>query len=174
MTVLLGGHVTAIRIEPDTSGVTESLVPVGRVSRAFVASAGYLGASAVGCLLMAATRVDRRAHAILRTVGACMLLTLVVWIRNLFGFVVVLVWGIALVVLGEKTSDWAKLVLSLLAIQVALDAVYDIRVLFLVERGRSDAATMARLFLLPEWLWAAAWMAISVAMFAWTLRVTRR
>jgi hypothetical protein len=174
MTVLLGGNVTAITIQPDTSGVTHSLVPVGRVSRALVASAGYLGASAVGCLLMAATRVERRAHAILRSVGACMLFTLVIWIRNMFGFVVVLAWGITLVVLGEKNSDWAKLVLSLLAIQVALDAVYDIRVLFLVESGRSDAATMARLFLLPEWVWAAAWMAISVGMFAWTIRATRR
>jgi peptidase M50B-like protein len=166
--------VTAITIQPDTSGVTHSLVPVGRMSRALVASAGYLGASAVGCLLMAATRVERRAHAILRSVGACMLFTLVIWIRNMFGFVVVLAWGITLVVLGEKNSDWAKLVLSLLAIQVALDAVYDIRVLFLVESGRSDAATMARLFLLPEWVWAAAWMALSVAMLAWTLRATRR
>jgi hypothetical protein len=39
--------------------------------------------------------------------------------------------------------------------------------------GRSDAETMARLFLLPAWLWAAAWMALSIAMLGWTLRVTR-
>ena len=59
-----------------------------------------------------------------------------------------------------------------LAVQVALNAVYDIRILFLVH-GRSDAETMARLFLLPAWLWAAAWMAVSAAMLAWTLRITR-
>jgi hypothetical protein len=174
ITVLLGGHVAAIRIEPDTSGVTQSFVPADRIVRACIASAGYLGASAVGCLLMAATRVERRAHAILRSIGACMLLTLVFWIRNLFGFVVVLSWGVTLFALGERNTEWAKFVLSLLAIQVALDAVYDIRVLFLVEAGRSDAATMARLFLLPEWIWATAWMAISVAMFVWTIRATRR
>jgi hypothetical protein len=39
--------------------------------------------------------------------------------------------------------------------------------------GRSDAETMARLFLAPAWLWASLWMIASVAMLAWTLRVTR-
>ena len=86
MTVLVGGRVTSITIEPDTSGLTQSLVPVGRVARGLVASAGYLGAAVVGCLLMAATRVEKWAHVILLGLGAFMLLTLVLWMRNLFGF----------------------------------------------------------------------------------------
>jgi hypothetical protein len=32
---------------------------------------------------------------------------------------------------------------------------------------------MARLFLVPAWFWAGLWMAASVAMLVWTLRVTR-
>ena len=97
MTVLVGGRVTSITIEPDTSGLTQSLVPVGRVARGLVASSGYLGAAVVGCLLMAATRVEKWAHVILLSLGAFMLLTLVLWMRNLFGFGVVLAWGVALV-----------------------------------------------------------------------------
>lgn len=38
--------------------------------------------------------------------------------------------------------------------------------------GHSDADTMARLFWLPSWLWAAMWMLLSVGMLIWTLRVT--
>ena len=102
MTVLVGGRVTSITIEPDTSGLTQSLVPVGRVARGLVASSGYLGAAVVGCLLMAATRVEKWAHVILLGLGAFMLLTLVLWMRNLFGFVVVLAWGVALVTLARK------------------------------------------------------------------------
>jgi hypothetical protein len=64
--------------------------------------------------------------------------------------------------------------LSVLAIQVALNAVYDIRALFLAHGAVSDADTMARLFLLPAWVWAGAWMILSVGMLAWTLRITRR
>jgi Peptidase M50B-like len=173
MTVLVGGRVTAVTIDPDTSGLTHGLVPASRVARGLVASAGYLGAALVGCLLMAATRVERRARTILYGVGAFMLLTVVVWMRNVFGVVVVLAWGLALVTMARRRmANSLRFLLSLLAVQVALNSVYDIRVLFLVN-GPSDAATMARLFLLPAWFWAATWMLMSVAMLGWTLWSTR-
>ncbi len=174
MTILVGGRVTSITIEPDTSGLTRSLVPAGRVARGLVASSGYLGAAAVGCLLMAATRVEKWARVILLSLGACMLITLVLWMRNVFGFAVVLAWGVALVALARKAIGNApRFLLSLLAIQVALNSVYDIRILFLIDRGQSDAATMARLFLLPSWMWATVWMLVSVAMLGGTLWMTR-
>jgi hypothetical protein len=56
---------------------------------------------------------------------------------------------------------------------VALNSVYDIRILFLIDRGQSDAATMTRLFLLPSWVWATTWMLISVVMLGATLWITR-
>lgn len=174
MTVLVGGRVTSITIEPDTSGLTQSLVPVGRIARGLVASSGYLGAAAVGCLLMAATRVEKWAHVILLSLGLFMLVTLVLWMRNPFGVVVVLAWGGTLILLARRgVTNAARFLLSLLAIQVALQSVYDIRVLFLIERGASDADTMARLFFLPSWVWAAAWMLTSVAMLGATLWMTR-
>jgi hypothetical protein len=173
-TLLVGGRVNSITIRPDTSGLTLSLVPAGRMAQGIVASAGYLGAAAVGCLLMAATRVERWAHLILLSLGVCMLVTLVFWMRNLFGAVVVLAWGLALVMFARRGMAQAvRFFLSLLALQVALNSVYDIRVLFLIGRRQSDAATMERLFLLPSWLWATAWMLMSVAMLGATLWVTR-
>jgi hypothetical protein len=175
MTILVGGRVTSITIEPDTSGLTQSLVPAGRVARGLVASSGYLGAAFVGCLLMAAARVEKWARVLLLSLGACMLFTLVLWVRNPFGFWVVLASGVALIALARKGIGSApRFLLSLLAVQVALNSVYDIRVLFLVNRGQSDAATMARLFLLPSWVWATAWMLVSVAMLGATLRMTSR
>lgn len=173
MVVLVGGRVAAITIDPNTSGLTQSLVPSGRLTQGLVASAGYLGASVVGCLLMAATRVDRRARPILAGIGVFMLLTAVMWMRNLFGVMVVIAWGLTLLALARKGSGRApRFMLRVLAIQVALNAIFDIRVLFLVH-GRSDAATMARLLVAPAWFWAAVWMTTSVLMLAWTLRLTR-
>jgi hypothetical protein len=172
-TVLVGGSVTAITIQPDTSGLTQSLVPDGRVARGMVASAGYLGAALVGCLLIAATRAERRAHLLLGGVGAFMLLTLVLWIRNPFGAAVVAAWAVILVLLARQgLGPAAQFLVGLLAIQVALNAVYDIRVLYLVD-GRSDAVTMAHLFLLPVWFWASVWMLAAAAMLAATLWLTR-
>jgi hypothetical protein len=174
MTILVGGRVTSITIDPDTSGLTRSLVPVGRIAGGLVASSGYLGAAVVGCLLMAATRVAKWVRGILLSLGAFMLFTLVIWMRNPFGVAVVLAWGVTLITLARKGIGQApRFLLSLLAIQVALNSVYDIRVLFLVNRGQSDAATMARLFLLPSWVWATTWMLMSVAMLGATLWRTR-
>jgi hypothetical protein len=165
--------VHSIVIRPDPSGLTRSLIPASRLAQGFVTSAGYLGAAAVGCLLMAATRIPRWAHSILYAVGACLLVTLVMWMRNLFGAFVVLAMGAALIALARQGMAGAvRFVLGLLAVQVALNAVYDIRVLFLVE-GASDAATMARLFLLPAWMWATGWMLASLAMLGATLWMTR-
>jgi hypothetical protein len=64
-------------------------------------------------------------------------------------------------------------VLSLLAVQVALNSVFDIRVLFRLNGGHSDAETMARLFLLPAWVRASLWMLISAGLLTWTLVRTR-
>jgi hypothetical protein len=172
-TVVVGGHVSSIVIRPDASGVTHSLVPDSRVLRGVVASAGYCGAALVGCLLIAATRVERRAHAVLGGVGVCMLLTLVLWVRNPFGAGVVLAWAVAFLVLARRgLGRTAQFLVGLLAVQVALNAVYDIRVLYLVD-GPSDAATMAALFVLPTWLWASAWMLLAVGMLGATLWTTR-
>jgi hypothetical protein len=172
--VLVGGHVSSITIEPDTSGLTRSLMPASRLAQGLVASAGYLGASIVGCFLMTAARVPRRARPILWGIGAFMLVTLAFWIRNLFGAFVVLTWAAALLALSRQRGSGrvAVFFLGVLAIQVALNAVFSIRTLFLV-RGPSDAETMARLFVLPAWFWAGAWMAISVAMLVSTVKATR-
>jgi hypothetical protein len=173
-TILVGGHVSSIAIRPDGSGVTYSLVPDSRVRRGVVASAGYCGAALVGCFLIAATRVERRARTVLASVGAAMLLTLVLWVRNPFGAAVVLAWAVAFLVLARRgLGRTAQFLVGLLAVQVALNAVYDIRVLYLVD-GPSDAATMAALFLLPAWLWASAWMLLAVGMLGATLWTTRR
>ncbi|MEO5818896.1 MAG: M50 family metallopeptidase [Vicinamibacteraceae bacterium] len=172
-TVLVGGHVSSIVIRPDASGLTLSLVPDSRLLQGVVASAGYCGAALVGCLLIAATRVERRAHTVLGGLGACMLLTLLLWVRNPFGAVVVLAWAVAFLLLARRgLGRTAQFLVGLLAVQVALNAVFDIRVLYLVD-GPSDAVTMARLFLLPAWLWASAWMLLALGMLAATIWMTR-
>ena len=103
-----------------------------------------------------------------------MLLTVVLWIRNPFGFSIVLAWGAVLFAIAQRgPGRIAQLLLSLLAIQVALNAVYDIRALFFVGNAPSDAQTMARLFLLPAWTWASVWMVASGALFVWTLGIAR-
>src|SRR4029079_14787724 len=67
MTLLVGGQVNSIVIERNAAGVTSSLIPQSRMAQGLVASAGYLGASIVGCALMIAARGKNAAHGILWT-----------------------------------------------------------------------------------------------------------
>jgi hypothetical protein len=93
--------VSSIVIQQNAAGVTSSLIPESRVAQGLVASAGYLGASIVGCALMIAARGKKPAHGILWTIGAFMLVTLIIWMRNLFGAGVVLIWSVALIALSR-------------------------------------------------------------------------
>ena len=173
--VLLGGSVRSITIQPDTSGLTRSLMP------AWTPRAGRRRVRRVPrcehrrMLLMAATRVERSAKPILWGIGAFMLFTLVLLdpqpVRRARGR---RVGGRAPRARpGSRPAAGSPgFGLSVLAIQVALNAVFDLRALFLVH-GPSDADTMARLFAVPAWIWAGLWMALSVGMLAWTLRITR-
>ena len=170
----VGGHVRSITIHLDGSGLAHSLVPDGRLARGVVTSAGYIGGRQVGWLHKAAAPVPQGAPPIRRAVAAAMLVTLVFWVRNVAGVMVVLAWaGVLLFLAARGNSSVSRFVLGLLAVQVALNAVYDIRVLFMAGVGHSDADTMASLFWLPSWLWAGTWMLLSVGMLTWTLRVTR-
>ena len=119
--VLLGGAVASVTIQPDTSGLTRSLMPASTLAQALVASAGYLTASIVGCFLLAASRDGRRAKGILWAIGALMLASLVLWIRNLFGAVVVVGVGGGAVAArrqAARTRGVAGFAMSVLAIQV--------------------------------------------------------
>jgi hypothetical protein len=174
MTVAVGGSVQSITIEPNTSGLTMSRIPDSRLYAGLVASSGYLGASVVGCLLLASTRVHRWAHRILYAIGVLMLLSLVAWMRSVFSFAVVLAWGAALVMFARRGNGAAaQFLLGFLAIQVALNAVFDIRVLFFIPGAPSDAQSMAGLFPAPAAVWASLWMAASLALLALTIWVTR-
>jgi hypothetical protein len=90
--------------------------------------------------------------------------------------------GLVLLVVGRKGSaSVASALLTVLGAQSCANALLDIRVLFAVGsstvpgQGRSDAAAMEELLLLPYWLWASLWLTVSVAVLALTLwQVWRR
>jgi hypothetical protein len=173
---LLGAHVRSISIFTDTSGLTEFTIAPGRLRESVIASAGYLSASLMGCFLLASTRLRISTTAVLYGVGALIFLSLVLWVRSFFGIVSVAIVGAALLYLGTaKASPWSVLALQFLAVQTALNAIFDIRTLFMLSaRRQSDAETMHRLLLLPSWVWAGAWMGMSLAMLFFTWKWTEK
>ncbi len=169
-TLLTGGFVSGMAIQPDGSGVTFS----AGGARLAILPAGYLGAAAYGALLLSLVRRGWDGRRLLLATGALVgLLTLGLvrpW-NNLFGFV----WGalIATALVGAArllTPPAAAWTAAFLGVQCALNALWDLRTLLYLSlglatptgAGMTDAAQMAQLTLVPAPVWAALWALLSL------------
>ncbi len=177
---LLGGQAIRITLAPDGSGLTHYRISRGRLKQALIASSGYLGASAFGCALFYFTVHTQRSpiYSSPRTLAIILSvligLSLVVWIRNAFGFLSTVLLAVALAGLTYPPfTQYLHSILLFLAIQTALNALFDIRTLFSLgsqAKATSDAHQMAKLFYFPHWCWSFCWLIMSAAMMAWTVQ----
>ena len=182
--VLTGNSVRSLSVAVDASGLTETLTPQGSFfSQMLISSAGYIGAIAFGALLLWLVRMRVKARVVL--VGSAVLIA---GLTAVFGFLVPLanlsfspftvVAGAALTVgllaaakyLGPRARNF---LVSFLAVQCALDALFNLRDLFFLSLGsdaRTDAGNMQALTGIPSILWAVFWIAVSAVILMLALR----
>ena len=161
--IALGADMNGLLVRPDTSGLaTYAFDPssFGTISRAIVASAGYLGAALAGAGLLAAGRTPRLHRPVLASLGFLLVASTILWVRTAFGIVVLPAIAVALGVVALRRSPAAaRWALWALGLQTSLNAVLDIRALYYV-RAESDAVTMSRVVGLPAAFWATLWLAV--------------
>lgn len=179
----LGGHIEWLKIFPDTSGLALTGRPSNAFANAYVASAGYVGTAVVGAGLLASRRIERVGRAGAIAIGAIMLLSVLLWVRNPFGMAAVATIGALLMVAGRKLSrDNAGLLYAFLAATCCLNAFTSIQVLFsgatMQVAGKaiehSDAHSVAEALFLPSWFWAGSWMLLSVVLVGLGLKIGHR
>ena len=188
--LLTGSSVQSLSVDFDTSGLTETLTPQGSYfSQMIISSAGYLTAIGFGALLLWLVR--RRVKARFVLVGSA---AIIAALTAVFGFVVPLtnfsfspftvVSGLIISLGLLAAARYApprvrNFLVSFLAVQCVLGALYDLRNLFLlsVDSNRpTDAVNMANIF--PAWLWplstsifwAVFWIAVSLVILSLALR----
>ena len=181
--LLLGASSIRITVSADGSGLTEYKIRQSKLKQATVASSGYLGASICGCILFYfSVRSTRVATAITADQMVCLLVALIglsilFWVRNLFGLISLLLFGIALGSLHyTQAARYQETVLVFLSLQTALNALFDLKTLLGLsasKAGQSDAHTMQKLFVLPHWFWAMIWLGISVFLMLQTTRALK-
>ena len=172
-TLLVGGSVDRIAISPDQGGVTLSRFPPSLLRQIIISSAGYVGSTVSGCVLLwTAARSKEGRWPLIALAAWCGLVT-VLYVRD--GFTLVFVGGCALA-LGLLARFGAPLlrrgVLVFLAAFSCSYALYDIRddLLHLAGSGISDADALAQATFIPAIVWAVAWGALSLLLVALTLR----
>ncbi len=164
------GAVERIVINPDTSGLTLSLGGLSII----IASAGYLTSTLYGAALLLICRNGRNAKAALGVSAALILGLTVFWTSGLFGWIVGIVMTAGLIFFAVvSNAKVAHFFLSFLAVQCCLNALYDLRTLFLLSATTgeaSDAMNMQRLTLIPAVIWALLWLGLSLVVLWLALR----
>src|SRR5205823_8580033 len=173
-TLLVGGSVDAIRVSPDEGGLTLSRFPPSLVRQVIISSAGYVGSTVSGCVLLwIAARSKEGRWPLIALAGWCALVT-VLYVRD--GFTLIFVGGRALA-LGLLARFGASLlrrgVLVFLATFSCSYALYDIRddLLHLQSfTGGTDADALAKATFIPAIVWAVGWGLLGIVLVALTLR----
>lgn len=181
--MLTGGRFEQLAIYRDGSGVALSLLPADAsvFSHAFIAAAGPLGPPVVGALLIVASRSPRTTRIALGVLAGALLLSTLIWVRSLVGWLVLPGIGLALVAVLLRGSPKVRdFTIQLLGVQACISAWHDTGYLFsdggLVggQAQRSDTAAIADSLLLPYWFWGAAISVLIVALLATSLRFALR
>jgi hypothetical protein len=182
--VITGNSVRSLSVALDTSGLTETLTPQGSfISQMFIASAGYLGAISFGALLLWLVRLRVKARFVL--VGSAVIIA---GLTAVFGFLVpltnlslspftlvaggVITLGLlaAAKYLGPRARNF---LVSFLAVQCVLDALFNLRDLFFLSLGsdaHTDAGNMQALTGISSVFWAVFWIGVSCAILLLALR----
>lgn len=184
--LLLGGQFTKLIVMPDGSGVAYHIAPAndflfGRAKDALVAMAGPLGPPIAGAFFILNSRRFQTARAVLLLLAAMLLLTTLIWVRSLFGFVFLPLLALAILAVVLRAPRWAQgFAVQLLGVQACISTFQQVNYLFssdAVIGGQmmpSDSSQVAMNLLLPYWFWGGFMVAGSLLLLGGSLYLRYR
>ncbi|MBK6589678.1 MAG: M50 family metallopeptidase [Acidobacteria bacterium] len=186
--LITGNSVMSLTVSPDTSGMVWS--QSSGFSSLFISSAGYVGTTLFGTLLLVWMRFGLKSRLALYLCSGLIAVMTVVFgfiapfwnfLANVtFGSMVFTVFSGAILTAGLfavakfATDKWVNFSLAFLAVQCLLNSFFSLKTLFVISAtsdASSDAANMAAATGIPAVLWVLLWIAISVVMMAVGVRL---
>lgn len=181
--VLAGSQFERLLIFSDASGVAQLLRPADgyRLTDALIAASGPLGPAIAGSLLIIASRKEKATRAALAVLGAALIISTIVWVRSLTGWLVLPALGIAVLALAQRgTASQQRFGIQLLGVQACISVWKQFSYLFSSggsvggQMHRSDTGAIADVLLLPYWFWGAAISAAILVLLWWSFRIAFR
>ena len=165
--IATGGHVERIAVNIIQGGVTYTKGGNSLV----IFSAGYLGSSLIGALILwASTRKPWKEY-LAEAFGLLIIIEAIFWVRDAFTLFFVVAMGIFCIFLGIKIKGiFERLFMQLVGTVCCLYAVYDIfsdilSLRILSGQGKNDAQMLAQLTHIPAFIWGTIWIAIAAGIF---------
>lgn len=181
--ILTGASFERLLIFPDGSGIAQSMVPANAsgLTHALIAASGPLGPAIAGSLLIIASRTDKATRVALTVVGLALILSTVIWVRTLTGWLVLPALGLAILALAWRgTADHRQFGIQLLGVQACISVWEQFSYLFSAGGSiggalhRSDTSAIADALIFPYWFWGAAISAVIVLLLWWSFAVAFR
>jgi hypothetical protein len=168
---LTGGEAERILVHANGAGET----PVRGGLILIVASAGYVGAAAIGAVLIAWGKDEKRARTLLGALGCLLLFSLAVWVRGdaagvLWGGFWVLALGACALFLRGQVAVFTVQFVGLQQCLNALSSIFTLLQISLVTEAQSDATNMQSATGIPAMFWAVLWAVIAAAFVVLALR----
>jgi hypothetical protein len=173
-TLLVGGSVVSISVSPDEGGLTQSLLVPTVLRRVIVSSAGYVGSTVSGCVLLLVAARAKEARWPLFALAGWTGLTALLWVRDAFTLLFTAGMTVLLLLAGRLAPPLLRRgLLVFLATFSALYALFDIRddLLRLGPARGTDADALAQITFIPALAWGVGWGCLSLFLLLATLRV---
>ena len=173
--LLTGNSVASLSVAMNASGETYT-TQGGLISQVLVSSAGYLGATAYGVLLLLLIRRAVAARVVLIGSAALILaLTIGYGLWSPFTIVAGILLSLGLIAIAKYASPRvATFFVSFLAVQCVLNALLDLETVFLLSFPGSekltDAGNMERATHIPAMFWAIIWIGLSFLLLSMAMR----
>jgi hypothetical protein len=172
-TLLVGGSVDRIQIAANEGGVTLSSYPASLWRQVVVSSAGYVGSTVSGCVLLAVAARSEEGRWPLVALAAWTGAVALLWVRDPFTLAFVAGATVALALCARYAPATVRraLIVFLATFSVSY-ALYDIKddLLHLASRGPSDAEALAQATYIPALAWGLGWGLLSLVLVFLTLR----
>lgn len=173
--VATGGYVSHIEVHANANGETYTSSGI----QFFISSAGYVGASLVGALIIFLARSPKAAKAVLVGLSVMMAYSSIVWVRgDMFGIVSGIVWILAILGVAFYFDDSKRLLAAqFIGVQQCVNSIQSL--FFLVKISgfgvlQSDAGNMENATHIPAIVWSVLWCAVSFVLMGVALRASWR
>lgn len=178
-----GSKFERLLILSNGSGVAELLTPSNesRFEVAVVAASGPMGPAVAGAFLIIASRNIHTARNSLLVLAAALIVSTLIWVRSLTGWIVLPGLGLAILALAYRATPFQqRLGTQILGVQACISAWKQFGYLFSSggsiggQMHRSDTGAISDALLLPYWLWGTVISLAIAALMVWSLRVALR
>jgi len=172
-----GGEGIRIFVHADGSGVTTSLGG----SQLLVSPAGYIGATALGAVLLAMSRTVTGAQRGFQGLFVIMFIAMLAWIRigpdGIVGFITGLLFTLGFGWLAfRKPDSHTQWIAQFLGVFLSLSAIRAVLITMGIggTPGEDDARILEKATGIPAWLSATLWSGVSLILAWWGLRIAWR